>query len=212
VARTESEDQRAATFGQDALRGAVVALLWSSAVLAFLGAVRAAGHPAILVDYADLVFGYAHAFFEDGVLGARPYVIAGTSIGAATFVGAALGTLAGRIRARVWIRCILLIVLSVPGLWMLIYVVFVLGSVQPTSWSRNDVSALPGFAGIALLGLVMIAPVAVLPAALGMIMLEGWTRPAGTRVTGMARSEVRGWTIRVLVLATAAFAAVASHR
>jgi hypothetical protein len=61
-------------------------------------------------------------------------------------------------------------------------------------------------------GMVMVVPVAAVPAMLAAVMLEGWTRPDEQRQRGTADPRVRRWTMQVLTAVTVALTTFAAFR
>lgn len=156
-----------------AWRGAFVSTLWAAALLALLASLRVLGRH-------DGIFTVADPLFDGKAFQARPGLVVAASILAAALVGAIFGALARRVNAPASVRAIILVLASFPALWVLIAVALSLIWL-PQAANADLLSAalfLPlGSLMYAAYGMVMVVPVAALPATLAALMLEGWTRP-----------------------------------
>jgi hypothetical protein len=188
-------------------RGALVAVLWASALLALLAAVKT-------TRYAHGVFALADALFDPKAFQAGPVRVVSASLVAAAVVGAGVALLARRVGAPGWNRAILLSLVSFPALYMLIALALTL--IWLPNAAKEDFTAVPLVPVASLLyaayGMVMVAPVAALPAVFAAVMVEGWTRPESDSTTGLARPGVRRWVMKVVLAATAALTTFAAFR
>ena len=92
-------------------RGALVAVLWASALLALLDAVRT-------TQYAHGLFTLADVIFDPRAFQAGPVRVIAASLVAAAIVGAGVSMLGRRIGAPGWTRAILLSLVSFPALYV----------------------------------------------------------------------------------------------
>ncbi len=190
-----------------ASRGALVAVLWASALLALLAAVKT-------TRYAHGVFALADALFDPKAFQAGPARVVAASLVAAAVVGAGVALLARRVAAPVWTRAVLLALMSFPALYVLIAVALTL--IWIPNAAREDLTAVTLVPVASLLyaayGMVMVTPVAALPAVFAAVMVEGWTRPESDRATGLAHPAVRRWVTQIVLAITAALATFAAFR
>jgi len=193
------------------VRGGLVGVLFASALLAVLAAAHASG-----LDEHDLLR-VAHVFFvrTDGY---PPYppILAIASVLAAFLVGAGLGMLGQRLRLRPRTRGVVLILVSIPALYVLIVIAEGIGLVAASlvgQWTVAPVLAtllLPFFLGV--YGTAATLPVALLPVILAAFMIEGWTRHEANEPTGLARPVSRGRVVAIVLVVTAGLAGFAIVR
>ena len=186
-----------------------MAALWASALLAFLAGVHTTRYAAGRCFMLSTVLFEPKALLDTG-----PALVVIISVAAAACVGGFLGVFAERLTGSGTARALVLAVASLPALyvvvalsWMIIWL--------PLAPKHDLTSALlvPVWALVyAAFGMVMVLPVAVVPAVLAVLMLEGWTRPDGEGQGGLARPGVRRWVTDVVVALTAALTTFAFFR
>lgn len=159
-------------------------------------------------------FALADVLYDPTAFSSSPaYVVLASMVGAG-LVGAGLGLLARRLTAPAFARAVLLSLASLPALYVVLAVALTIIWV-PQAAKEDLVSVLlvpVGSLLYAAYGMVTAVPVAVPPAILAALMLEGWTRPEAMGQGGLARPRVRSWAMQGLVAVTAALIAFAAFR
>jgi hypothetical protein len=190
-------------------RGALVAALGASALLALLAAVKT-------TQYAHGVFALADALFDPKAFQAGPARVVAAVLAASAVVGAGVALIARRVIAPAWTRAVLLSLVSFPALYVLVALALTL--IWWPNAAREDLTAVALVPVASLLyaafGMVMVAPVAALPAVLAAVMLEGWTRPEDGAISavGLGHPAVRRWVMYVVIAVTVVLATFATLR
>jgi hypothetical protein len=188
-------------------RGLATAALWAAVLLSLLGAVYTTRHVQGVFTLADVLFDPT-AFSSSPV-----YVVLASLLGAG-LVGAGFGLLARRLTAPAFARAVLLSLASLPALYVVLAVALTIIWV-PQAAQEDLVSVLLVPVGsflYAAYGMVVAVPVAVPPAILAALMLEGWTRPEAAGQGGLARPRVRRWATQGIVAVTVALITFAAFR
>jgi hypothetical protein len=192
-----------------AARGAAIAALWASALLAFLAAVRTTPYAAGRHFVLSVVL-----FDSTALLDTAPVLVAIIAVATAALVGAILGVFAERLTGSGTARAAVLAVASLPALYVVVALSWIIIWLPyaPEHDLRDTLLMLVWSLVTAAVGMVMVLRVAVIPAVLAALMLEGWTRPAREGQGGLARPGVRRWVLHVLVAVTAALTTFAFLR
>ena len=193
--------------GDGAKRGAMVGAVWASALLSLLAFLKA-------TQNAHGIFTLANPLYDPKAFSTSPTVVVAASVVAAAVVGAGLGLVAVRMTSTASARALLLVLASVPSLYVLLVVALTIIWVPQAA--REDFTAVllvpVGSLLYAAYGMVMVVPVAALPAALAALMLEGWTRPESQGQGGMANPRVRRWSLGLVAVVAVTLAAMAVSR
>jgi hypothetical protein len=191
-----------------AMRGALLGTFWASALLSLLALVKTmpwAPHTNALLT---TLFGppKAHPTVPVGLLF--------LCIAVAAVVGAGLGSIAVRITGTARRRLRAILILSIPALYFyMLVMVIVNGALEAAGKGLDQLLALPFMAVFgAIVGAVMVVPVAGLPLGLAALMLEGWTRPESLGQGGMANPGVRRWSLGLVAFVAVTLAVSAASR
>jgi hypothetical protein len=190
-----------------ATRGAIVGATWASVLLALLAAIKT-------TRYAHGGFAIADVLFNPESFNSSPGLIVGASVCAATVVGAAFGRIASRMTSPAKTRAALLVFLSFPALYLVLALALtIIWAPQAAKQGGVSILLLPvGSLLYAAFGMVLVVPVAAVPAILAAVMLEGWTRPDGQGRHGTADPGVLRLTMQALIVVMVVLAAVAAFR
>lgn len=160
---------------------------------------------AVIGAFADILL--------DVLRSAGPLLVCGVLVAVSATTGAVMGLVAGQLRSGVVVRrVVVLAVAALPAIWV------VFGATWALAWLPHLIIDAPtkllwvpaGVIAYATIGVVVAAPVLVVPAVLAVVLLEGWTRPQTLPQTGLARPEARRWLLRGLVAAATALTTFAA--
>ena len=187
-----------------ATKGAIVGALWAAVLLAFLAVIET-------MRQAHGVFALAEVLYEPKAFDTSPMLVVGASVSAAATVGAAFGKLALRVVAQARTRAMLLALAAFPALYVVLALALTIIWVPKAAKEGFVATILVPIGSLlyAAYGMVMVVPVAVIPAVLAAVMLEGWTRPDGQGRHGTAHPRVLRWTMGALIVLMVALAAFA---
>jgi hypothetical protein len=174
-----------------ALRGAITATLWAGLVLASLAILQASERSYWFTrNYAEPL---ADALFNKSFDVGWVWVVL-ASLVAAALVGGLFGLFSRRFVAPPLARAVGLALLSVPALYLVVAVALFL--FWAPEFAVKDPLGLPLALVASLLyaayGMVMVLPVATLPAIAAAIMVERWTRSEPAVPTSTALAEPAG--------------------
>ncbi len=186
--------------------------LWSAMLLALLALVRTlAWTPpanAVLIALFGPPLGQpgGQLVVHTGLLAA--------SVAVASAVGAGMGGIAAGLGGTGLRRSGLLLILSIPALYLFVYVMFVGSTASEVARAGLDqLVALPFMAVFgAVVGVVNVLPFVALPLVLAALVLEGWTRAPSAPPGGMSRPAVRATSIGLVAAAGLGMAALAAAR